>query len=113
MRHTTQAAALGRADRRGSMRRSRPFVVALTLSLLAHATAIRAYALAPAYVLQPFNYTSLPWSIVFSYVVFQDLIDPVSLLGAAAIVGAGLVVMARERMRGVPAKAEPMLPGKE
>ncbi|HWA18125.1 MAG TPA: DMT family transporter [Devosia sp.] len=81
--------------------------------VVGHGMMIVALSMAPASVLQPFNYTSLPWSIVFSYVVFHDLIDPVSLLGAAVIVGAGLVVMARERIRGFPAKAEPSLPGKE
>jgi drug/metabolite transporter (DMT)-like permease len=81
--------------------------------IVAHGMMILALSMAPASVLQPFNYTSLPWSIVFSYVMFQDLIDPVSLLGAGMIVGAGLVVMAREQIRGFPAKAEPTLPGKE
>jgi drug/metabolite transporter (DMT)-like permease len=65
-------------------------------------------------VLQPFNYTSLPWSILLGLVVFHEALDPISLLGAAIIAGAGLVVMARERIRKVPqASAEPALPGKE
>ena len=80
----------------------------------AHGLMILALSIAPASVLQPFNYTALPWSIVLSVVVFQHFIDPVSLLGAAIIVAAGLVVMARERVKRVPsAAAEPALPGKE
>jgi drug/metabolite transporter (DMT)-like permease len=79
----------------------------------AHGLMIVALGMAPASVLQPFNYTSLPWSIVFSVLLFGHLIDPVSLIGAAVIVGAGLVVMARERIRKIPAAAEPALPGKE
>ncbi|MEO8759112.1 MAG: DMT family transporter [Devosia sp.] len=80
----------------------------------AHGLMILALSIAPASVLQPFNYTSLPWSIVLSVVVFQHFIDPVSLFGAAIIVAAGLVVMARERIKRVPpAAAEPALPGKE
>ena len=55
----------------------------------AHGLMIMALSIAPASVLQPFNYTSLPWSIVLSVVVFQHFIDPVSLLGAAIIVAAG------------------------
>ncbi|HEX4297670.1 MAG TPA: DMT family transporter [Devosia sp.] len=83
-------------------------------SCVAHGIMMVALSIAPASVLQPFNYTSLPWSILFSYFVFQHLIDPTSLLGAAVIVGAGLVVMMRERIRRVPAAAaEPALPGKE
>jgi drug/metabolite transporter (DMT)-like permease len=81
--------------------------------VVAHGLMILALSMAPASVLQPFNYTSLPWSIVLSYFIFGHLIDPVSLLGAAVIVGAGLVVMARERFRKIPVAAEPTLPGKE
>jgi len=81
---------------------------------VAHGLMIVALSIAPASVLQPFSYTSLPWSIVLSYVVFHYLIDPVSLAGAAVIVGAGLVVMARERLRKIPAASDPAaLPGKE
>ncbi len=80
----------------------------------AHGMMIFALSLAPASVLQPFNYTSLPWSIMLSIVIFGEAIDAISLLGAAIIVGAGLVVMARERIKKVPAAvAEPALPGKE
>ncbi|MNR63939.1 hypothetical protein D3C85_1864120 [compost metagenome] len=63
--------------------------------------------------MQPFNYFSLPWAIVLSAVVFNHWIDPISLIGAAIIVAAGLVVMARERIRRVPVVADPRLPGKE
>ena len=80
----------------------------------AHGMMIFALSLAPASVLQPFNYTSLPWSILLSIVIFGEAIDTISLLGAGIIVGAGLVVMARERIKKVPpAVAEPALPGKE
>lgn len=82
--------------------------------VVAHGIMIYALSLAPASVLQPFNYTSLPWSILLGLVVFHEALDPISLLGAAIIAGAGLVVMARERIRKVPqASAEPALPGKE
>lgn len=85
----------------------------MVTGVVAHGMMIVALGMAPASVLQPFNYLSLPWSIVFSLMFFSHLIDPVSLLGAAVIVGAGLVVMARERIRKIPAAAEPALPGKE
>ncbi len=79
----------------------------------AHGMMIVALSMAPASVLQPFNYTSLPWAIVIAVLVFQEPIDGLSLVGAAIIVGAGLVVMARERVKKVPSVAEPALPGKE
>jgi drug/metabolite transporter (DMT)-like permease len=81
--------------------------------VVAHGMMILALSMAPASVLQPFSYTSMPWAIAFSYFMFQHLIDFWSLVGAAIIVGAGLVVMARERVRKVEATETPSLPGKE
>jgi len=81
--------------------------------VVAHGMMIVALSMAPASVLQPFNYTSLPWAILLSVLLFHEPIDAIALLGAAIIVGAGLVVMARERIKKVPATAEPALPGKE
>lgn len=64
-----------------------------------HGLIIAALGAAPASVLQPFNYTALPWGILFGYAVFGQMIDPVSLGGAALIVAAGLAVMMRERWK--------------
>ncbi|MNW21891.1 hypothetical protein D3C71_2230590 [compost metagenome] len=50
---------------------------------------------------------------VLSAVVFGHWIDPISLIGAAIIVGAGLVVMARERVKRVPVVREELTPGHE
>lgn len=85
----------------------------MVTGIAAHGLMIVALSMAPASVLQPFNYTSLPWSIAFSFFIFQHPADPMTLLGAAIIVGAGLVVMARERVKNVPSGAGPELPGKE
>lgn len=85
----------------------------MVTGVAAHGLMILALSQAPASVLQPFNYTSLPWSIILSLVVFQHMIDPISLIGALVIVAAGLVVMARERIRKIPAAGEGQLPGRE
>lgn len=66
-------------------------------STTAHGLMMVALSRAPASLIQPFNYTALPWGITLSYLFFGHLIDTVSLMGGAVIVGAGLVVMARER----------------
>jgi drug/metabolite transporter (DMT)-like permease len=78
-----------------------------------HGLMTYALTMAPASVLQPFNYFSLPWAIVLSALVFGHWIDGISLIGAGIIVVAGLVVMARERMRKVGVPAEASLPGHE
>jgi drug/metabolite transporter (DMT)-like permease len=87
-------------------------VVAIT-TCLGHGLMIFALSMAPASTVQPFNYFALPWAIVLSIVLFGHWIDLVSLFGAAIIVGAGLVVMARERIRKVVVPPDPTLPGTE
>lgn len=90
------------------------FVVTIMItSCLGHGLMVFALSMAPASTVQPFNYFSLPWAIFLSAVVFGHWIDGVSLIGAVIIVGAGLVVMARERMRKVRTPATPTLPGTE
>jgi len=74
-------------------------LVVMATMCIAHSLMMKALSLAPASALQPFSYLSLPWGITLSFVVFGHLIDPISLVGAAVIAGAGLVVMARERRR--------------
>ena len=73
--------------------------VVMVTMVAGHGLMMKALSLAPASVLQPFNYLSLPWGITLSFVVFGHLIDPVSLVGAAIVALAGLVVMARERRK--------------
>ncbi len=82
-------------------------------STAAHGLMMVALARAPASTLQPFNYMSLPLGIALSYVVFGHLIDPVALLGGAVIVGAGLVVMARERHLSRQGRKVPVVPAEE
>jgi len=71
--------------------------VIMVTSTAAHGLMMVALSRAPASTIQPFNYTSLPWGIILSFVFFQHLIDAVSFVGAVVIAGAGLAVMLRER----------------
>lgn len=82
-------------------------------STAAHGIMIVALSRAPASTVQPFNYVALPWGIFLSYAFFGHLIDTVSLMGAAVIVGAGLVVMARERRLASRGRAVPPQPAEE
>lgn len=74
-------------------------VLAGLLGAIGHATVIKALQLAPASVLQPFNYTLLVWATVIGFVVFGDLPDLWTVVGAAIIVASGLYVWWRERVR--------------
>lgn len=60
------------------------------LGAMGHYLLIKALALAPASVLQPFSYTLLFWAILIGFVVFGDLPDGMTLLGAAIVLGAGV-----------------------
>ncbi|MCZ4345683.1 DMT family transporter [Devosia neptuniae] len=88
-------------------------VTMMITTCLGHGVMIYALSLAPASTVQPFNYFALPWAIVLSMVVFGHYIDPISLLGAGIVVAAGLVVMARERIKRVRIVDGPILPGRE
>jgi drug/metabolite transporter (DMT)-like permease len=74
---------------------------------LAHYLVTRAFALAPAAILAPFNYAQLIGATAFGYFIFGDLPDRWTIVGALVIVGAGLYVAYRERrlarLSGTPA----------
>lgn len=79
------------------------FVLISGAGTLAHFLLINALNLAPASVLQPFNYVLLLWATVLGLVVFGQFPDAWTLLGSATIVASGLYVIYRERRRGEPA----------
>ncbi|WP_137152600.1 DMT family transporter [Devosia sp. FKR38] len=85
----------------------------MVTTCLGHGVMIFALSMAPASTVQPFNYFSLPWAIFLSAAIFGEWIDPISLVGAGVVVAAGLVVMARERIKRVRVVDEPLLPGRE
>lgn len=87
--------------------------VVMSTTCIAHGLMIAALKIAPASVLQPFSYAALPWAIVLSFVFYNQLIDPISLVGAAIIVGAGLVVMWREGQLAKRARAAAATPTEE
>ncbi len=64
-----------------------------------HLSLVYGLSQAPASMLAPFNYTALVWATLFGFVFFAELPDPMTLTGAAIIVGAGLYVWHRERVR--------------
>jgi drug/metabolite transporter (DMT)-like permease len=90
-------------------------IVVMATTCAGHGLMMLALSRAPASVLQPFNYFSLPWAIFLGAAVFNTWVDPLSLVGAAIIVGAGLVVMARERARNraKPPQDSAVGPGKD
>ncbi|MEM7075480.1 MAG: DMT family transporter [Pseudomonadota bacterium] len=61
---------------------------------------VQAYRLAEASVVTPFEYTYLPWAILWGYVMFGALPDLNTWIGLTMIVSAGLLIVFREGVRG-------------
>jgi drug/metabolite transporter (DMT)-like permease len=76
-------------------------LMALTgaLSGTGHYCIIQAYQRASATILAPFSFTQLIWATLLGFVLFGDLPDGWTLLGASVIVGSGLYVFYREGVR--------------
>ena len=53
--------------------------------------------LAPASAVVPYQYTLILWGMLFGYVFFGEVIEPLTLAGAAIIIGAGLFIFLREQ----------------
>ncbi|WP_444922560.1 DMT family transporter [Microbulbifer sp. CnH-101-G] len=74
------------------------------LGAMGHYLLIKALAFAPASTLQPFSYTLLFWAIVIGFVIFGDLPDNLTLLGAIIVLGAGIYASDTGRTMGNPLK---------
>lgn len=66
---------------------------------LGHFCLIKAMTAAPASVVAPFSYSSLIWATIFGFVIWGDWPDLWTWAGAALIVGSGLYIFHRERVR--------------
>lgn len=62
-----------------------------------HFLLILALFSAPASVISPMIYTQIVWATLIGYVVFHNLPDLWTVVGAAIVIGAGLFVFFRER----------------
>lgn len=67
------------------------------LGALGHLCLITALGFAPASVIAPFSYTQIIWAVLIGYLVFSDIPDGLTLLGAAIVIASGLYVFFRER----------------
>jgi drug/metabolite transporter (DMT)-like permease len=85
----------------------RQFVLMMLAGALAsfgHYLLIVAHRHAPPSLLSPFIYSQLVWVVALGYVVFGDVPDGWTLVGAAIVIGSGLYILHRERIgvRGAP-----------
>jgi drug/metabolite transporter (DMT)-like permease len=66
------------------------------LGALGHYLMIKAYEIAPASLLAPFDYTTLIWATILGFIAFGDLPDAWTVLGALIIMSSGLYHIRRE-----------------
>jgi drug/metabolite transporter (DMT)-like permease len=64
-----------------------------------HFALIKAFQRAPAAVVAPFSYVSLLWATGFGFLLFNELPDLWTLVGASVIAGGGLYILHRERVK--------------
>jgi drug/metabolite transporter (DMT)-like permease len=76
-----------------------------------HFFLIAGHKLAPASVLSPFIYTQLIWVVIFGYLVFDHVPTAWTMAGAAIVIGSGLYLLYRERVRGQTATSEGVVEG--
>ncbi|MDP3896570.1 MAG: DMT family transporter [Mesorhizobium sp.] len=74
---------------------------------LGHWLLIKAYKLAPASALAPYPYLQLVWAVAFGYLIFGEIPDRYTLLGAAIIIASGLYIVQRERRLRLASLSEP------
>jgi drug/metabolite transporter (DMT)-like permease len=64
---------------------------------LGHHLVIAAHRLAPAPIVAPFGYTHIIWMTLLGYLLFNQLPDAFTLLGASVVICCGLFLLYRER----------------
>ncbi|MEM7226802.1 MAG: DMT family transporter [Pseudomonadota bacterium] len=60
----------------------------------------QAYRLAAPSTVAPFEYSSLPWAILWGFLIWEDLPEQATLLGILLVAGSGLYIIHRETLRG-------------
>jgi len=70
-------------------------IISLT-GIMGHLLLIKALQLAPAVILQPFNYFVLLWATGIGYIVYDEILPVQTLAGAALVVASGVFIGYRE-----------------
>jgi drug/metabolite transporter (DMT)-like permease len=76
------------------------FALAGVVSVTALFCVNRSLKLAPASVVVPYQYSMIVWAVMFGYVVFGDVPQPATIVGAAIIIAAGIYIFFREQALG-------------
>ena len=83
------------------------FLVMGLLGSLSQMAIIRAFDMAPALTVAPFLYSMLLWAALLGFIVFGDLPDMWTTIGAVIVAGSGVYILHRERIAAATDKARP------
>ncbi len=72
------------------------------LAAIGHWFIIEAHRRAPAGILAPFIYSQIIWMLALGWLIFDQLPDRWTFVGAAIVIASGLYLIYRERVRAVP-----------
>jgi drug/metabolite transporter (DMT)-like permease len=78
------------------------------VAMVAHVCVNRSLKIAPASVVAPYQYTLLVWAVLFGYLVFGDVPNLWTLVGAAIICAAGFALILFERDQARRKAEEPI-----
>ena len=77
-----------------------PFIISMGLiSVLAFYFILNAYSIASPSVVSLFEYSLIIWAILIGYVLFDNIPSIRTLFGAAIIIGAGIYIYLREKVK--------------
>ena len=68
------------------------FSVLAILGVAGHSTLIKALAMAPASLLQPFSYVNIVWAVLFGWLFFNTIPETTTFVGSAIIIVSGIYV---------------------
>lgn len=85
-------------------------LMAGVVTLVAHLAITQAYRIAPPPAIASFDYTTLIWGMLLGWLIWQEIPEPLTLIGAGVIIVAGLYVIFREARTGM--KKVPAQPAK-
>jgi drug/metabolite transporter (DMT)-like permease len=66
------------------------------ISIFSHLLLIKSLELAPAVILQPFNYFILLWAMIIGFSFYGEVLETTTLTGATLVVGSGVYIARRE-----------------
>ena len=66
------------------------------ISIFSHLLLIKSLELAPAVILQPFNYFILVWAMIIGYSFYGEVLEATTLIGASLVIGSGVYIARRE-----------------